>query len=223
MNAIKAVIFDMDGVLIDAKDWHYNALNKALSLFGMPISRQDHLCTYDGLPTKKKLEILTVERGLPRKLHTFINELKQRYTLEMVFSECKPVFSHHYALAHLKNKGFRIAVCSNSIHKTVEIMMERSGLTEYLDFFLSSDDVDHPKPHPEIYQKAIARLGVAAQECLIIEDNINGIKAAQACGAYVMEVYTVEDVNLENIMRHISLFTSKAPAAPSKDLQLQLL
>jgi len=53
MNKIKAIIFDMDGVLIEAKDWHYEALNKALRLFGMEISRYDHLVTYDGLPTKK--------------------------------------------------------------------------------------------------------------------------------------------------------------------------
>ena len=55
---IKAIIFDMDGVLIEAKDWHYEALNRALSLFGMEISRYDHLVTYDGLPTTKKLEML---------------------------------------------------------------------------------------------------------------------------------------------------------------------
>lgn len=203
MKAIKAIIFDMDGVLIDAKEWHYHALNKALGLFGMPISRQDHLCTYDGLPTKKKLEILSTERGLSKHLHPFINELKQRYTLEIVFSECKPIFFHHYALSHLKNRGYKIVVCSNSIRKTVEIMMEKSGLADYLDFFLSNEDVEHPKPHPEIYQKAIASLGVVPEECLIVEDNINGIRAAQASGAHVMEVVGTTDVNLENILKCI--------------------
>ncbi|HCF3308648.1 TPA: HAD hydrolase-like protein, partial [Pseudomonas aeruginosa] len=54
---IKAVIFDMDGVLIEAKDWHYDALNKALNLFGYNISRHDHLTSYDGLPTSRKLEM----------------------------------------------------------------------------------------------------------------------------------------------------------------------
>ena len=74
MTKIKAIIFDMDGVLIEAKDWHYEALNRALSLFGMEISRFDHLVTYDGLPTKKKLEMLSIERGLPKGLHSFIND-----------------------------------------------------------------------------------------------------------------------------------------------------
>ena len=81
---IKAVIFDMDGVLIDAKDWHFDSLNKELGLFGSEISRYDHLVTFDGLPTKKKLEMLSIEGRLPLKLHDFINELKQEYTWEMV-------------------------------------------------------------------------------------------------------------------------------------------
>ena len=61
---IRAVIFDMDGVLIDAKEWHYNALNQSLSLFGYSISLEDHLTTYDGLPTKKKLEMLTDRKSV---------------------------------------------------------------------------------------------------------------------------------------------------------------
>ena len=207
MSSIKAIIFDMDGVLIDAKDWHYQALNKALAHFGMQISRQDHLCTYDGLPTKRKLEILSAERGLSKKLHPFINDLKQQYTLEIVYTSCKPVFFHHYALTHLKNQGYKIVVCSNSIRKTVKIMMEKSGLAEYLDFFLSNEDVESPKPHPEIYNKAIEHLGVRPEECLVVEDNINGIKAAQASGAYVMEVVSVDDVNLENITNCIRQLT----------------
>lgn len=81
---IKAVIFDMDGVLIEAKDWHYEALNKALNLFGHTISRHDHLTTYDGLPTSRKLNMLSVEHDLPVELHNFINEMKQAYTMEIV-------------------------------------------------------------------------------------------------------------------------------------------
>ena len=90
---IKAVIFDMDGVLIDAKEWHYEALNKALGLFGYEISRYDHLVTYDGLPTSKKLEMLTMEKGMPQKLHTFINSLKQQYTVDKIRNIC--LLGHH--------------------------------------------------------------------------------------------------------------------------------
>ncbi|MEI6756188.1 MAG: HAD family phosphatase [bacterium] len=203
MSKIKAILFDMDGVLIDAKDWHYEALNQALSLFGMEISRYDHMVTYDGLPTKKKLEMLTLERGLPRALHHFINDMKQEFTFQLGYAKCKPTFNHQYALSHLKAQGFRMAACSNSIRKTMGVLFERAALNDYFDFYLSNEDVKEPKPHPEMYVTAIQRLNLEPNECLILEDNENGIKAAQASGAHVLIIHDVHEVNLENITKRI--------------------
>lgn len=200
---IKAVIFDMDGVLVDAKEWHYDALNRALELFGYTISRYDHLTTFDGLPTKKKLEILSVQSGLPTELHGFINEMKQVYTMEIIHTSCKPTFIHEYALSRLKSAGYKLAVASNSIRQTVELMMERTHLLPYLDFRLNNEDVRKPKPDPEIYLKAISLLGLTPQECLIVEDNENGIRAAEASGAHVLVVRDVQDVNYDNIAQRI--------------------
>lgn len=200
---IKAVIFDMDGVLIEARDWHYESLNKALSLFGSEITRYDHLVTFDGLPTKKKLEMLSLEGGLPIKLHDFINDLKQEYTWEIVYTKCKPIFHHQYALSKLKNEGYILSVCSNSVRKTIELMMERSGLLPYLDFFLSNQDVVKGKPDPEIYNKAIQKLGLNPHECLIVEDNQNGVKAALASGAHLLKVENPDDVTYQNIVKRI--------------------
>lgn len=204
-NKIKAIIFDMDGVLIDAKEWHYEALNRALGLFGYEISRYDHLVTYDGLPTSKKLEMLSMERGMPRKLHKFINELKQQYTIDKIFTSCHPMFHHEYALAKLKSEGYHIAVASNSIRYTIELMMDKSNLLPYLDFFLSNQDVKKAKPDPEIYNVAIQKLGLQPWECLVVEDNHNGIQAAKAAKAHVMQVNTVYDVNYDNILKHINM------------------
>lgn len=206
MHKIKAVIFDMDGVLIEAKDWHYEALNKALNLFGMEISRYDHVVTYDGLPTKKKLEMLSRERGLPKELHTFINDIKQQYTMEIVYANCKPTFYHEFALSKLKNEGYKMAVCSNSIRNTIEIMMQKASLEQNFEFYVSNQDVKNGKPDPEMYNKAIKKLGLSPKECMIVEDNENGIKAARASGAWVMEVNIVADVNYQNIQKYIKMF-----------------
>ena len=203
MQKIKAIIFDMDGVLIEERGWHYDALNKALNLFGHEISSYEHLVTYDGLPTIKKLEMLSIERGLPRSLHHFINNIKQQYTMDMIFSRCKPVFSHQYALSQLKNNGYKIGVASNSAKPTVETMMNKSALADYLDFMFSYEDVKSPKPSPEIYNKAITFLELMPEDCLIVEDNENGIKAAKASGAHVLEVNSVDDVNYTNITNKI--------------------
>jgi beta-phosphoglucomutase len=200
---IEAVVFDMDGVLIDAKEWHYESLNKALSLFGFEISRYDHLTAFDGLPTSRKLEMLSVMSHLPRDLHPFINKMKQAYTMEMVYERCRPRFVHEYALSRLKAKGYRLAVASNSILPTVKTMMEKADLSRYLDLMLSADDVTRPKPSPEIYQTAMARLGIAPENCLIVEDNENGIRAARESGAHVLVVGDVSEVNFENIQAAI--------------------
>ena len=203
IKKVKAVIFDMDGVLIDARDWHFESLNKALGLFGSEITRYDHLVTFDGLPTKKKLEMLSLEGGLPVNLHNFINDLKQEYTWEVVYIKCKPIFHHRYALSKLKSEGYVLSVCSNSVKKTIELMMERSGLMPYLDFFLSNQDVVKGKPDPEIYNKAIERMGLLPNECLIIEDNQNGVKAAIASGAHLLKVENPNDVTYQNIIKKI--------------------
>lgn len=200
---IKAIIFDMDGVLIEAKDWHYEALNKALSLFGFEISRYDHLVTFDGLPTSRKLEMLSVERGLPRSLHKFINEMKQQYTMDYVYTCCKPRFIHQYALSRLRAEGYRLALASNSIRKTVELMLDKADLSQYMEFLLSNQDVVKAKPDPEIYLAAIKRLELKPEECLIAEDNQNGIQAALASGAHLFKVDTVNDVTYTNIKRRI--------------------
>lgn len=204
MSQIKAIIFDMDGVLIDAKEWHFEALNRALTLFGMAISRYDHLVTYDGLPTKTKLRMLSMERGLPEALHGFINEMKQLYTMEVIYAKCKPVFQHQFALSRLKAQGYRMAVCSNSIRQTIALMMERAELLPFLDFFLSNEDVVAPKPAPDMYNEAIRRMGLKPEECLIVEDNPNGIKAARESGAHVLCVNDVREVNHANIMHKIA-------------------
>lgn len=201
---IKAILFDMDGVLIDAKDWHYEALNRALDLFGMSISRADHLTTFDGLPTRKKLEMLTLERGLPLTLHDFINEMKQRYTMEIVHTRCKPLFMHEYALSKLKHLGYSMAVCSNSIRNTVETMMRYADLRQYLDLVVSNEDVANGKPDPEMYIKAITHFKLNPSECLVVEDNENGIRAARASGAHVLVVRDVDETNFDNITRRIA-------------------
>jgi HAD superfamily hydrolase (TIGR01509 family) len=203
MTKIRAIVFDMDGVLIDAKDWHYEALNRALNLFGFNISRYDHLVTFDGLPTRKKLEMLSREQQLPPELHGFLNELKQSYTLEAVHAKCKPRFQHEYALSRLKADGYKLAVASNSVRQSVELMMEKSSLRPYLEAIVSNQDVDKPKPAPDIYFKAAKLMGVKPAECLVLEDNPNGIAAARAAGCPLMVIHETADVTYDRILAAI--------------------
>lgn len=197
---IEAVIFDMDGVLIDAKDWHYHALNRALELFGYTISRADHLSTFDGLPTRKKLEMLSQERGLPVGLHGFLNDLKQQYTTDQVHTDCHPIFVHEFALSNLKARGYKLGLASNSVRNSIELMMEKSALKPYFDVMLSNEDVSKSKPDPDIYLTAARMLGVAPANTLVVEDNANGIKAAEAAGCNLLVVQSIYDVQIDRIL-----------------------
>ena len=208
---IEAIVFDMDGVLIDAKEWHYHALNRSLENFGFSISRADHVTTFDGLPTAKKLEMLTRERGLPRGLHGFINEMKQLYTVEQIHLQCRPVFTHEYTLSKLKTAGYKLGLASNSIKSTVALMMQKSHLSAYLDVMLSNQDVTQAKPHPEMYLKAAEMLGVEPARCLVVEDNDNGIKAATAAGTHVLVVRSVHEVQLDRVMDAIRRVEGEQP------------
>lgn len=200
----------MDGVLIDAREWHYEALNRALAIFGYEISRHDHLVTYDGLPTMKKLEILSSYSNLPKQLHNFINELKQIFTMDITMTQCSPTFCHEYAISKLKKEGYQMAVCSNSIRDTMSSMLSKAALIQYFDFYLSNQDVSKAKPNPEIYLTAIERFGVLPSECLVLEDNANGIRAATEAGAHVMQIHQVTDVNYANISGFIQNLESTA-------------
>ena len=123
---IEAVIFDMDGVLIDAKQWHYEALNSALELFGYTISLEEHLTRFDGLPTKSKLSTLTDEQGLPQELHSLINEIKQERTLRIAAQYCFPKPNLLTVLTYLKNEKYCLGLATNSIRMTTEAMIADS-------------------------------------------------------------------------------------------------
>lgn len=200
---IKAILFDMDGVLIDAREWHYDAFNLALSHFGVTISKESHLATFDGLPTREKLRILSKSKYFPNGLHELVNKLKQIYTLEICNQRCKPTFNHQQALSRLKKDGYKLAVCSNSVRASIETMMNLSCLNVYLDLVVSNQDVKEGKPNPEMYQQAMGVLGCTPEECLILEDNENGIKAAIAAGGHLLKVGSPDDVTYHLIKSRI--------------------
>ncbi|MEW4562468.1 HAD-IA family hydrolase [Bremerella sp. JC770] len=194
----------MDGVLIEAKQWHFDALNRALNLFGYAISLTDHYREFDGLPTKVKLARLSAKSSLPASLHGFINRMKQQYTLELARECLRPNPIHVETLARLKREGYTLGLASNSVRPTVDLMMKLSGLDKFLDFTLSNNDVTLPKPSPEIYFRAIAKANVSPSECLVLEDNPHGWQAATEAETNLLKIAEVSDVNYANISRRIS-------------------
>jgi len=206
---IKLIVFDLDGVLVETKKLHYEAFNKALRDVDTKyeITLEEHLSKYDGLSTRKKLDLLGCEKGLSGMEFERIWMRKQLYTSQML-RELKSDDRIINVLSKLKNDGYTIAVASNSIRDSVKITLLKLGFLEYIDFYLSNEDVRHPKPHPEIYLRAIIESSSSPKETLIIEDSIVGRKAANESGAYLMGINNPTDIIYENIIKYINSINS---------------
>jgi len=198
-RTIKAVVFDMDGVLVDARDWHYEALNYALEPFGMEISRSDHENRFNGMTTRAKLALLTQERNLPVELHGLISRVKQDRTLRIAAARCFPNVHHLILINRLKSLGIKIGVYTNSVRETSEYMLRHSEILPLLDCLITNEDVPRSKPAPDGYLKICERLGHDPSETLVIEDGDYGVQAAESAGCVVVRVAEPKDVNIEAI------------------------
>lgn len=202
---IKLVIFDLDGVLVDAREIHYLALNEALESIDnkFVISREEHLSTYDGLPTSKKLKMLTEKKGLLVDKYNEIWAKKQEMTINIINNNMSPDVRMIDILKRLKTNGLKICVASNSIRESLKMMLLKKGLLEYIDFYYSNQDVKNPKPNTEIYLKCMIKAEVDPKETIIVEDSHIGRAGAINSGAYLCAVKNTNDVTYEKINEQV--------------------
>ena len=194
------IIFDLDGVLINSKDLHFQALNKALANIDEKflITPHEHATIFDGLSTNRKLEILSVNKGLPKEKFDQIWRDKQELTLEL-FGEVKEDDELVNFVSFLEEQDVNLAVASNSIRNTVDLVLDRLGIIDYFDLTLSNEDVMHHKPHPEIYWRCMMHFGVLPTSTTIFEDSHVGKQAAISSGAHLIPVERREDLSWNKI------------------------
>ena len=216
----KLIIFDLDGVLIDSRELHYDALNKALEKIDAKyvISREEHLSLYDGLSTTKKLKMLTEKKGLPTSVYDKVWQDKQEATFNLIRG-----FKANYFLSSLfftiKKKGYKIAVASNSIRETVKLSLLSIGVMDLVDYFVSNEDVKRTKPYPEMYWKCMLELNALPKDTIIVEDSHIGRQGAMDSGAHLLPVENSKEVcsdrmlkRLKDMMETIEGKSKKTPA-----------
>ena len=206
---IKAILYDLDGVLVDATEWHYESLNIALKeIAGFIIERSEHISTFNGIPTKKKMEILNEQNRLSVALFQDVWDMKQEKTKEVI--EKYASMDQNKIRLHENTKHLKKACITNSIRETAKLMLEKTGQLEYMDFVISNEDIKNPKPSPEGYDKAIRKLKLQPNECMVVEDSPKGIEAGNLSKANVYEVNGYYEVTLENILKKINYFNMNA-------------
>jgi HAD superfamily hydrolase (TIGR01509 family) len=198
---IKLIIFDFDGVVADCKELHYQSFNKALSLVDSKyvITREEHISTFDGLSTKRKLELLIKIKQFPFTKVDQVFRDKQKFTMEMMDEHLHEDLRLSFILNALRVEGYKIYMASNAIRETVEKGLAKLGVINLFDKIYSNEDVLNQKPHPQIYMKCMVDAGVMPSETVIVEDSKHGRAAALASGAHVCGVDNPTDLSYSKI------------------------
>jgi HAD superfamily hydrolase (TIGR01509 family) len=221
----KLVIFDLDGVLIESRELHFKSLNTALHNIDpiYEITRTEHLSMYDGLSTTRKLELLNENKGLDKKYFNQIWNDKQQDTFNLIkqFEERSDL---RKMFIMLKENNIKIAVASNSIRETVKLALLKIGVIEYVDYFVSNEDVQRSKPFPEMYWKCMTALNAIPKNTVIFEDSHIGRKAAIDSEAHLIPIKNAEDLTMAKINDAINILTTDfTKQIPWKDKKLNVL
>lgn len=196
------IIFDLDGVLVDACDWHYESLNRALVEYNKkPISMEDHYKTFNGLPTKVKLQILNIDKKEAEE----INHLKQKHTLDVIKNFGKVMEEKIELHRFLKENNFKICCVTNSIRETASKMLKVTGQYDYVDLLITNENVKRNKPHPDCYIHAMEILKTTPNDVFCVEDSDIGVKSAISANIKnLLIVKNTTEVNLKNIKKFIN-------------------
>lgn len=221
----KLVIFDLDGVLIDSREHHYQALNLALAEIdsSFVISKDEHLSTYDGLPTTAKLKLLSERKGLSPSYYNNIWESKQKHTIELLLKNVQKSSKLIAIFDKLRTMGYKIAVASNSIRETVKVSLLRLGILEYVDYYQSNEDVKRNKPYPEMYWNCMMALNAIPSTTVIVEDSHIGRQGAIDSGAKLLHVENPDDLTWDKVHDMVCQDSITKRNIPWRDSKLNVL
>jgi HAD superfamily hydrolase (TIGR01509 family) len=221
---IKLIIFDLDGVLCDTPEMHFETFSQAYKFCtNICITKKEHDVDFNGKSTKTKLEILKKRDNLEEFVCEQIWKLKQSLTKQFIEKYVTKDQTKIDLLHNLKNQGFLLACASNAIKKTVLSILENVGILDFFDIILSNEDVKNPKPSAEIYLKAMIELNCNPSNTLIIEDSKVGYEGACSTRAEVFRVVNSLEVNSKNIQNYLKQIKKKTITQKYKDEKLTVI
>jgi beta-phosphoglucomutase family hydrolase len=177
---IKAVIFDLDGVIVESEDAHIEAEKRAYRKYGLTISAEE-LHRYTGTTAKAMFTELIAKYKLKTSFEE-INSQKEKILLELLEQDAEPTKGVLSLIRKLKQRRIKLAIASSSTTKLVAYILKKLNITDLFDCVIAAEDAEHSKPNPEIFLKAATKLGVKPSQCLVIEDAKLGVEAAKSAG-----------------------------------------
>ncbi|MCF3652084.1 HAD family hydrolase [Synoicihabitans lomoniglobus] len=192
-NRFKAIIFDMDGVLINSSDCHANAFRQVFNSIGI---KNFHYPDYAGRRTTEVITSVFIHHGLKPDVNLIKHLAKQKTALALSFIRNKqPIFDGTTEMLKRLFPKFQLALASSASRQSVDLFLELSTSKSLFKTTLCGDDVAEAKPSPEIYITTSNRLSIEPSQCLVVEDAISGIDAALNAGMTVWSVTTTHTRN----------------------------
>lgn len=221
------VIFDMDGVLVDSAEAHFQAWTRLSDEISVPFSRDEFEESF-GMHNRQILHRWLAHRTLTGERIEAYSAKKEAYYRDVARGCLQPIPGAVALVQGLRQTGFRLAVGSSGPKENVDLALETLGVADAFQAFSTGDDVERGKPHPEVFLKAAERLGLHPGRCLVIEDAPQGIEAGLAAGTRVVAVCTSRppeelrdahlvvrspsDLSVNVIRRLLEYYIAKTPA-----------
>lgn len=182
MSKLKALLFDLDGTLIDSEFFHFECWNEILEESGVSLTYKDWLKNYAGIPLPTNAKNLIEKYNITTQLAEII-ERREALTLERLRTKDVKLMPYvTEVLDFFQSRNLILALVTSSPRKDVEAIFERNGLHKYFKLIITRTEVSKSKPDPESYTTCVEKLGLNKDECIVFEDTINGIKSAKAAG-----------------------------------------
>lgn len=183
---LKGIIFDMDGTITLTEGFHHRAFAEVFRQNGIAYDFSDHMKRFAGAGSGVTLQTIFQEHGKalnPEEIKELQAKKKELYTKIVQESEIPTVSGVHEFVKKIHVRGLKkIIATGNSNLDAVRFILKKVGLLEYFPDILSIKEVGRGKPFPDVFVEAARRLGCAADECVVLEDAINGVQAAKAAG-----------------------------------------
>jgi beta-phosphoglucomutase len=181
VNVGRAVLWDMDGTVIDSEEYHWTAWRETMSAQGHPISHQQFLASF-GQRNDTILNAWLDADATPERIAQIGDAKEQRYRDLVRSGGISPLPGVEFWIHHLHQQGWRQAIASAAPRLNIEVVLDALRLADRFDAVVSAEDVKKGKPDPEVYLTAADRVSTPPSQCIVVEDARAGIEGARRAG-----------------------------------------